>query len=94
MQLPTQRGVDYIFDWTVEQPFALLVATNSLIFAAAFLLCVVIALNGQEAYVAGVLAGVFSLSTIMRIVTGLGFMLVSNAWIISYSIWITTPQVR
>ncbi len=93
MQLPTQRGIDYIVDWSVEQPFAFVVATNSLIFAAAFLLCLALALNGREAYVAGVLAGVFLLSTVVRVVTGLGFILFNN-WIVSYSVWITTPQVR
>jgi hypothetical protein len=93
MKLPAERGVDYIFDWNEEQPFAFLLATNPLTFAAGFLLSVGLALIRQEAYVAGVLAGVFSLSTIVRLVAGLGFIIVTDSWIFAYSVWITTPQV-
>jgi hypothetical protein len=93
MKLPIERGVDYVFDWTMEEPVAVLVATNSINFAAGFLLSVVLALFGRETYVSGVLAGVFSLSTILRTVSGVGFAAITNNFVLANSIWITTPQV-
>jgi hypothetical protein len=94
MKLPTERGVVYFEDFNAEQPIALLVATNSLIFAAGFLLSVVFAVSGREAYVSGVLAGTFSLSTIMRIVSCVGYIVISNNVVLAYSISITTGQVN
>ena len=93
MELPIQRGVEYILDWSAELPFIYLNTISMLIFPAGFLVCVVLAFSHRELYVAGVLAGIFSLSTILRFVTGLGLILVSNNRILSYSIWMTTPQV-
>ena len=93
MELPTQRGVEYILDWSAELPFIYLITISMLIFPAGFLISVVLALTHRELYVAGILAGIFSLSTILRFVTGLGLILVNKNWILSYSIWMVTPQV-
>ncbi len=93
MKLPTDRGVVYFEDFSAEQPIALLMATNPLIFAAGFLLSVLFAVSGREAFVSGVLAGTFSLSTILRIVSGVGYIVISNNVILAYSILTTTGQV-
>jgi hypothetical protein len=94
MELPVLRGFDYVFDWTMENHFALLLASNTLGFSAGFALSVALGIAGRETDVAGVLAATFLLSVAVRFVAGLGFFWASGNWIIYCSIWITTPQVR
>jgi hypothetical protein len=93
MQVPVFRDFDYIFDWTMENIFALVLASNTLEFSAGFALSVLLGIAGRETDVAGVLAATFLLSTVVRFVAGLGFLWASGNWIIYCSIWITTPQV-
>ena len=93
MELPVLRGFDYVFDWTMENLFALVLASNTLDFSAGFALSVVLGMAGRETDVAGVLAATFFLSTVVRSVAGLGFFWASGNWIMYSSIWITTPQV-
>lgn len=93
MEIPDFRNFDYVFDWTLENMFAMVLASNSLEFSAGFGLSVLLGIVGRETAVSGVLAGTFLLSTVLRFVAGLGFLWVSGNWIIYCSIWITTPQV-
>ena len=93
MELPVLRDFDYVFDWTMEKLFALVLASNTLDFSAGFALSVVLGIAGRETDVAGVLAATFLLSTVVRSVAGFGFLWASGNWIIYSSIWVTSPQV-
>jgi hypothetical protein len=93
LQLPMKRGVDVIYDETMEGPFSTMLATSHLIFAAGFALSVILGAMGREVVVPGVLATTFLLSASTRAVAGLGFLIVSGNVLAYCTIWITTPQV-
>jgi hypothetical protein len=93
LELPVQRGVDYIFDESFEWPFAIMIACNSLIFAAGFAISAVLGAIGRETGVSVVLVGTFLTSTVMRVVSGLAFFYLNGNWIVSFRVLMTTPQV-
>jgi hypothetical protein len=93
LELPIQRGVDFIFDESVEWPFAVMVSCNSLIFAVGFAISVVLGAAGHETGVASVLVATFLTSTVMRTMSGLAFFCLNNNWIVSFRILMTTLQV-
>jgi hypothetical protein len=93
LELPVKRGADYIFDESVEWPFAIMVSCNSLIFAAGFAISVVLGTIGRETGVATVLVATFLMSAAMRIVSGMAFFYLNGNWIVSFRILMTTPQV-
>ena len=91
--LPIQRGVDYIFDESVEWPFAVMVSCNSLIFAAGFAMSVALGAVGRETSVSAVLVATFLTSTVMRIICGLAFFYLNGNWTVSFRVLMATPQV-
>ncbi len=86
LELPQERGVDYIFDESVEWPFAIMISCNSLIFAAGFAISAVLGAIGRETFVAAVLVATFLTSTVMRVVSGLAFFCLNGNWIVSFRI--------
>ncbi len=93
LELPLQRGVDYVVDQSVEWPFAIMISSTSLIFAAGFATSVILGAVGRETGVPGVLVSTFLTSTMIRIVSGLAFFYLNGNWIVSFRSLMTTPQV-
>lgn len=93
LQLPVKRGADFVFDYSVEEPFFKMLQTNQFIFSAGFLLSVVLGAVGRETDVPAVLVATFLLSAVERTVAGLGFLIVTGNSVGYWTIWITTPQV-
>ncbi len=93
LQLPTKRNTDLVFDYSIEEPFSALLLATPFIFASGFALSVIMGAVGSEAGVPAVLAATFLLSGAVRVVAGLGFLIVTGNSIAYSIIWITTPQV-
>jgi hypothetical protein len=93
LQLPTTRNADFIFDFSKEAPFNMMLSTVPFIFAAGFAMSVLMGAIGVEAGMPGVLVATFLLSAGVRTVSGLGFLIVTGNKIAYSSVWITTPQV-
>jgi hypothetical protein len=93
LQLPKKRNTDFIFDFSKERPFNIMLIGLPFIFATGFALCVIMGAIGSEAGVPGVLVATFLFSAVARTVVGLGFLIVTGNLVGYSSIWVTTPQV-
>ncbi len=93
LQLPTKRNTDFVFDYAIEEPFSRMLLATPFIFAVGFALSVIMGAIGYEAGVPAVLAATFLSSGVVRVVAGLGFLIVTGNFVGYSSIWITTPQV-